>query len=80
MGQVDAKKRRNLPKTFSNRNNNDEKIGAAGELLVQYNLVKEEIDSARLTTDAGVDLVAYSPNGSKAYTIQIKTKEQQIIS
>lgn len=64
----------------SNRNNNDEKIGAAGELLVQYKLVKEEIDSARLTTDAGVDLVAYSPNGSKAYTIQIKTKEQQIIS
>ena len=52
-------------------------IGAAGELLVQYKLVKEEIDSARLTTDAGVDLVAYSPNGSKAYTIQIKTKEQQ---
>lgn len=51
-------------------------IGAAGELLVQYKLVKEEIDSARLTTDAGVDLVAYSPNGSKAYTIQIKTKEQ----
>ena len=28
-------------------------IGAAGELLVQYRLLKLGIDSARLTTDAG---------------------------
>jgi len=36
-------------------------IGAAGELLVQYKLLKHGIDSARLTTDSGIDLVAYSP-------------------
>lgn len=34
-------------------------IGAAGELLVQFKLLKYGIDSARMTTDAGVDLVAY---------------------
>lgn len=31
-------------------------IGAAGELLVQYQLLKLGIDSVRLTTDAGIDL------------------------
>jgi hypothetical protein len=38
-------------------------IGAAGELLVQYQLLKMGIDSARMTTDAGVDLVVYAPRG-----------------
>ena len=28
-------------------------IGAAGELLVQYKLIKEGVDSARMTSDAG---------------------------
>jgi hypothetical protein len=31
---------------------NTQHIGAAGELLVQYQLLKLGIDSARLTTDA----------------------------
>lgn len=50
-------------------------IGKAGELLVQYKLVKCGIDSAALTTDSGIDLVAYSPKSMKAYTIQVKTQE-----
>jgi hypothetical protein len=49
-------------------------IGAAGELLVQYKLQKNGIDSARMTTDSGIDLVAYSPKTKRAYTIQVKTK------
>jgi hypothetical protein len=32
-------------------------IGAAGEVLITYKLLKFGIDSARMTTDAGVDLV-----------------------
>ena len=48
-------------------------IGAAGEILVQYRLLKLEIDSARLTTDSGVDLVVYSPTDGSATTVQVKT-------
>ncbi len=48
-------------------------IGAAGELLVQYRFLKHEIDSARLTTDFGIDLVAYAPTTGRAVTIQVKT-------
>jgi hypothetical protein len=48
-------------------------IGAAGELLVQYQRLKLEIDSARLTTDSGVDLVVYSPADGRATTVQVKT-------
>ncbi len=51
-------------------------IGSAGELLVQYKLLKFGIDSAAMTTDSGVDLVAYSPKTNRAYTIQVKTKER----
>ena len=47
-------------------------IGAAGEALVTYKLLKHEIDSARMTTDAGVDLVMYIPGHSRAATIQVK--------
>lgn len=47
-------------------------IGAAGELLVQYKLLKLNIDSARLTTDAGIDLVVYSPGTAAATTVQVK--------
>ncbi|WP_373202362.1 hypothetical protein [Mycobacterium marinum] len=47
-------------------------IGAAGELLVQYQLLKLGIDSARLTTDSGIDLVMYVPGHQSASTIQVK--------
>ena len=47
-------------------------IGAAGELLVQYQLLKFGIDSARMTTDAGIDLVVYAPGKSAATTVQVK--------
>lgn len=47
-------------------------IGAAGELLVQYRLLKFGIDSARLTTDAGIDLVVYAPRTARATTVQVK--------
>jgi hypothetical protein len=48
-------------------------IGAAGELLVQYRLLKAGIDSARLTTDAGIDLVVYAPGNATATTVQVKS-------
>lgn len=51
-------------------------IGKAGELLVQYKLIRYGIDSSTMTTDAGIDLVAYSPRNNKAYTIQVKTQEK----
>jgi hypothetical protein len=47
-------------------------IGAAGELLVQYQLLKIGIDSARMTTDAGVDLVVYAPG------IRLATRAAQL--
>ena len=47
-------------------------IGAAGELLVQYRLLKLGIDSARMTTDAGIDLVVYAPGNRSATTVQVK--------
>jgi hypothetical protein len=51
-------------------------IGKAGELLVQYKLLKHGIDSSSMTTDSGIDLVGYSPRNLKAYTIQVKTQEK----
>lgn len=47
-------------------------IGAAGELFVQYHLIKRGIDSARLTTDSGIDLVMYVPGSREAQTVQVK--------
>ena len=40
---------------------------------MQYRLLKIGIDSARLTTDAGIDLVVYSPGSFEATTVQVKT-------
>lgn len=48
-------------------------IGKAGELLVQYRLLLLGIESSQMTTDAGVDLVAYIPAKQDAVTIQVKT-------
>ncbi|SLM45109.1 hypothetical protein NSND_62542 [Nitrospira sp. ND1] len=36
-------------------------IGKCGELLVQYRLLLLGVESAPMSTDTGIDLVAYSP-------------------
>ena len=36
-------------------------IGAAGELLVQYKLLKFGVDSAAMTIVSGIDLDTHSP-------------------
>ncbi len=48
------------------------KIGRAGELLVQYRLLLLGIDSSPMSTDAGIDLVAYSSTKRLPTTIQVK--------
>jgi hypothetical protein len=48
-------------------------IGKSGEMLVQYRLLLLGIESAPMSTDTGVDLVAYSPRLAQAITIQVKT-------
>ena len=48
-------------------------IGRCGEILVQYRLLKYGIESSQMTTDTGVDLVAYSSISHRALTIQVKT-------
>jgi hypothetical protein len=48
-------------------------IGKLGELLVQFRLLEIGIESAHLTTDSGIDLVAYSPSRKEVTTIQVKT-------
>ena len=48
-------------------------IGRCGELLVQYHLLLRGIDSSPMSTDVGVDLVAYSPAKAQPFSIQVKT-------
>jgi hypothetical protein len=50
-----------------------QQIGKCGELLIQYKLLLRGIESALLTTDTGIDLVAYSPRKREPVTIQVKT-------
>jgi hypothetical protein len=56
-----------------------QQIGKCGELFVQYILLKHGVESAPLTTDTGIDLVAFpnvmaSPEERrKPLTIQVKT-------
>ena len=56
-----------------------QQIGKCGELLVQYWLLKDGIDSAPMTTDPGIDLVTFpdvraGPEARpKPITIQVKT-------
>ncbi len=52
---------------------NKQQIGKCGELLVQYKLLLQGIESAPLTTDSGIDLVAYSGKKNNAVTIQVKS-------
>ena len=49
------------------------RIGASGVLLLQSRLLREEIESAPMTTDYGIDLVAISPRSDKTFLIQVKT-------
>jgi hypothetical protein len=51
-------------------------IKKAGELLVQYKLVKYGFDSAVMIADSDIDLVAYSSTAKKTHTIQVKTNEE----
>jgi hypothetical protein len=53
-----------------------QQIGKCGELLVQYHLLQNGVESAPMTTDSGIDLVAYSAKGNKAITIQVKTNQK----
>lgn len=52
---------------------NSQQIGKAGELLVQYKLLVRGVESALMTTDSGVDLVAFSCRKQEPITIQVKT-------
>ena len=52
---------------------NAQQIGRCGELLVQYMLLKHGVESAPLTTDPGIDLVAFADVRQKPVTIQVKT-------
>lgn len=49
------------------------RIGRCGELLVQYQLLRLGIESAPMTTDAAVDLVAFHSATARVSTIQVKT-------
>jgi hypothetical protein len=49
-----------------------QQIGKLGELLTQFVLLRHGIESAPLTTDSGIDLVAYSHDRKRAMTIQVK--------
>jgi hypothetical protein len=51
-------------------------IGRCGEILVQYRLLKYGVESAPMTTDSGIDLVAYAPEMKRAITIQVKANLQ----
>lgn len=51
----------------------NQQIGRCGEILVQQKLLLHGIESAPLTTDSGVDLVAYSPKREDALAILVKT-------
>lgn len=55
---------------------NTQRIGKCGELLVQLELLKRGVESAPMTTDAGIDLVAFSDRKRDALTIQVKTNDR----
>lgn len=47
--------------------------GAWGVLHVQRDLLSLGVDSAPMTTDSGIDLLAYDPKSRKSFSIQVKT-------
>jgi hypothetical protein len=51
-------------------------IGKCGELYCQFRLLQLGIESAPMTTDSGIDLVAYSAGRKVSFTIQVKTCHQ----
>ena len=53
--------------------------GAWGELLVQSDLMLKGVDSARLASDTGVDVLGMIParKGGRVLRVQVKTKEAQ---
>ena len=53
-----------------------QQIGKLGELLVQFKLLQHCVESAHMTTDSGIDLVAYSSKDKAAKTIQVKANLQ----
>jgi len=57
---------------------NTQQVGKCGELLVQYELLKHGIESAPMTTDYGVDLVAVQHGTQKAVTIQVKASTHHL--
>jgi hypothetical protein len=52
-------------------------IGAYGQLLVQAQLLRLGIDSARMTSDSGIDLLAYDPDNGISFSVQVKTREPE---
>ena len=55
------------------KNLSTQQVGRCGEVLVQFELLKHGIDSAPMTTDVGIDLVALNPKTKDYVTIQVKT-------
>jgi hypothetical protein len=47
--------------------------GVWGEFLAQQDLLELGIDSARMTTDYGIDLVAFDREAKHAFSVQVKT-------
>src|SRR5438046_2278956 len=47
--------------------------GAWGVLHMQRDLLWLGVDSAPMTTDTGVDLLAYDPQSGKSFSVQVKT-------
>ena len=48
-------------------------VGRCGKILVQYHLLRHGVDSAPITADLGIDLVAYSPWTKLPFTLQVET-------
>ena len=55
---------------------NTQQIGRAGELLVQFRLLRLGVESAPMTTDSGIDLVAFNPATESAVTVQVKANDR----